>query len=163
MSAAATPVIGQDAAAMLPLRGATLPFLSFAFAYFAFAYFFSALVRGVTATLAPALSAELGLNAGHLVGLFCVSSTVVALSQPAVGQAFAPALAGRALSAYNLVIFVGVFLLQWGLGLAIDRFKALGWTLESSYQGAFALLAGCCLLSYVWFLRRDDRAAARLA
>jgi MFS family permease len=36
------------------------------FASFAFGYFFSALVRGVTATLAPTFSAELGLNAGQL-------------------------------------------------------------------------------------------------
>ena len=36
------------------------------FACFAFAYFFSALVRGVTATLAPSFSAELGLQAADL-------------------------------------------------------------------------------------------------
>ena len=36
------------------------------FAAFAFAYFFSALLRAVTATLAPAFSAELGLSAGDL-------------------------------------------------------------------------------------------------
>ncbi|HMC14611.1 MAG TPA: MFS transporter [Albitalea sp.] len=123
------------------------------------------IARGLPLSLAMLVGAVLlGRHAGALVwGLFCVSSTVVALSQPAVGQAFAPALAGRALSAYNLVIFVGVFLLQWGLGLAIDDFKTIGWTLESSYQGAFALLAGCCTVSYVWFLRRDDRVPQRLA
>jgi len=82
----------------------------------------------------------------------------VSLSQPAIGQAFPAALAGRALSAYNLVIFVGVFVLQWGIGVAIDTFKAFGFSVESAYQGAFALLAGCCALSYVWFLRRDDSA-----
>jgi hypothetical protein len=122
------------------------------------------IARGLPLSLALLIAAVLlGRHAGALVwGLYCVSSTMVALSQPAVGQAFAPALAGRALSAYNLVIFVGVFLLQWTLGLAIDGFKALGGSLESSYQGAFALLAGCCTLSYVWFLRRDDRAPARL-
>ena len=36
------------------------------FLAFAFAYFFSALLRAVTATLAPAFSAELGLSAGDL-------------------------------------------------------------------------------------------------
>ncbi len=36
------------------------------FAAFAFAYFFSALLRAVTATLAPAFSAELDLSAGDL-------------------------------------------------------------------------------------------------
>ena len=47
--------------------------------------------------------------------IFCMTSTFVSLAQPAVGMAFAPALAGRALSAYNLVIFAGVFVVQWGI------------------------------------------------
>ena len=103
------------------------------------------------------LAVLLGSRAGAWVwGLFCVSCTVVSLSQPAIGQAFPPALAGRALSAYNLLIFVGVFVLQWGIGLVIDALQAIGWRVESSFQGAFALLAGCCAMSYVWFLRRGD-------
>ena len=43
-------------------KGAIVP----AFLCFAFAYFFSALARAITATLAPALNAELGLTAGNL-------------------------------------------------------------------------------------------------
>ena len=58
--------------------------------------------------------------------LFCVTSTFLALAQPAVGMAFPPSLAGRALSAYNLVIFVGVFVVQWGIGLLVDGFQAAG-------------------------------------
>jgi predicted MFS family arabinose efflux permease len=91
---------------------------------------------------------------------FCVACTFVSLSQPAVGQAFPKSLAGRALSAYNLVIFAGIFVLQWGIGLAIDLFVARGWPLVSAYRAAMALLAGCMVLSYLWFLRHDDRVAA---
>ena len=69
------------------------------------------------------------------------------------------ALAGRALSAYNLVIFAGVFVLQWGLGVAIDTLQAAGWDTVSAYRGSFALMALCCALSYLWFLWRDDGAA----
>ena len=121
----------------------------------------SLIARGIPLCLLVLVAAVLlGRDAGAAVwGLFCVTSTFVSLSQPAVAQAFPAALAGRALSAYNLVIFVGVFLLQWGIGLAIDVFKAFGFSIESAYQGAFALLAGCCTFSYVWFLRRDDRTA----
>jgi predicted MFS family arabinose efflux permease len=121
----------------------------------------SLIARGMPLCLAVLMFAVLlgDLATAWAWGAFCVTSTVVSLSQPAVGQAFPTALAGRALSAFNLLIFVGVFLLQWGIGLAIDGFKALGWTVESSFQGAFALLALCCLASYVWFLRRDDRTA----
>ena len=106
-------------------------------------------------------SVMLGRHAGAWAwGLFCVTSTFVALSQPAIGLAVPSALAGRALSAYNLVIFAGVFVLQWGLGLGIDAFKAKGWTTEAAFQGAFALFAVCCTLSYVWFLHRDDSVVA---
>ena len=90
--------------------------------------------------------------------LFCAGSSVVSLSQPAVGLAFPSALAGRALSAFNLVIFLGVFVLQWGIGLAIDLLRSLGWNTLSAYRGGFALLAGCCVLSYLWFLWQPDQA-----
>lgn len=91
--------------------------------------------------------------------VFCAGSSVVSLSQPAVGQAFDAGLAGRALSAFNLVIFLGVFAVQWGLGLAIDVFRAIGWDTVSAYRGAIALFAVCCALSYVWFLCRAENAS----
>lgn len=91
--------------------------------------------------------------------LFCVASTFVSLSQPAIGQAFPATLAGRALSAYNLAIFAGVFSIQWGIGLVIDGLRARGWSDLSAFRGAFALFAACCILSYVWFLCCDDTAA----
>lgn len=87
--------------------------------------------------------------------LFCVSCTVLSLSQPAVGQAFPAALAGRALSAYNLVIFAGIFALQWGLGLLIDAVGRGGGSTLSAFRAAFALFGLCCALSYLWFLRHD--------
>jgi predicted MFS family arabinose efflux permease len=89
--------------------------------------------------------------------LFCATSTFVSLSQPAIAQTFPQALVGRALSAYNLVIFLGIFVTQWGMGLVIDALKAAGWRTESSFQAAFALMAAACLFSYVWFLRGRDR------
>lgn len=89
--------------------------------------------------------------------VFCVSSTVVTLAQPAVGQAFPPALAGRALSAYNLVVFLGIFAIQWAIGGAIDGLLALGLGMQAAYQGAFAGLALACIGSYAWFLGFDDR------
>jgi hypothetical protein len=89
--------------------------------------------------------------------LWCVLSTCVSLSQPAVAQAFPSAWAGRALSAFNLVIFGGVFCLQWGIGLVIDALGALGWARVASFQGAVGLFALCCLLAQAWFLFRQRR------
>lgn len=83
---------------------------------------------------------------------WCVLSSGVSLSQPAVGQAFPAAWAGRALSAFNLVIFGGVFCLQWGIGLGIDALAALGWSRTASFQGAIGLFAGCCAAAHASFL-----------
>ncbi len=87
---------------------------------------------------------------------FCTCSTFASLSQPAVGLAFPASLAGRALSAYNLVVFSGVFAVQWVIGLGIDMLRAWGWTMVAAFQGAFALFAACCAGAYVWFLVFDD-------
>lgn len=87
-----------------------------------------------------------------LWALYCVSCTFVSLAQPAIGMAFAPEQAGRALSAYNLVIFSGVFVVQWGIGLLIDGFKALGWAEIAAFQAAFGLFLACCMASYAYFV-----------
>ena len=84
--------------------------------------------------------------------IYCITCTFVSLAQPAVGMAFPPNLAGRALSAYNLVIFSGVFTIQWGIGLLIDGFKALGWPEVASFQAALSVFLICCIGSYVHFL-----------
>ncbi len=83
--------------------------------------------------------------------LFCMSSSVLGLAQPAVGMAFPQVLAGRALTAYNLVIFAGVFVMQWGIGLLIDVFQAMGLADVASFQAALAVFLCCCLASYAFF------------
>jgi predicted MFS family arabinose efflux permease len=89
--------------------------------------------------------------------LWCVACTFVSLSQPAVGQAFPMAQAGRALSAFNLVIFGGVFCLQWGIGLAIDAAQRLGLDELAAFRAAFGAFGGCCVAAYAWFLHRRPR------
>jgi predicted MFS family arabinose efflux permease len=86
------------------------------------------------------------------LALFCVSSTFVSLSQPAVGMVFPASLAGRALSAYNLVIFLGVFVVQWGIGLLIDAFRAGGLAEIAAFRAALGVFLACSVLSYAYFL-----------
>ena len=93
-----------------------------------------------------------GEGAALMLAAFCVSSTFVSLAQPAVGMAFAPHLAGRALSAYNLVIFAGIFVVQWGIGLGVDLARGLGLGTVAAYQAAFAVFGGCSLLSWLFFV-----------
>jgi len=82
--------------------------------------------------------------------LWCVGTSVVTLSQPAVAQAFPAALVGRALSAYNLLIFAGVFLLQWGIGVLVDSLQARGWPAAEAFRLSVAMLALLCTLAYLW-------------
>jgi MFS family permease len=93
--------------------------------------------------------------------LWCVLTSVITLSQPAVGQAFPAALAGRALSAFNLMIFVGVFAVQWGIGLGIDALRSAGWSAEQAHRLAFAGFLGLCLLAGLWLNLSRWRAARR--
>lgn len=86
--------------------------------------------------------------------LFCVCSTFVSLSLPALAMTFPQALAGRALSAYNLVIFLGVFVVQWGVGLAVDGFAAAGLGTVAAYQSGMALFLACNGGAYAWFVWR---------
>ena len=90
---------------------------------------------------------------GAAWALFCVSCTFVSLSQPAVGMAFPQALAGRALSAFNLVIFAGVFVVQWGIGLAVDAFAAAGLSTIESFRAAMGVFLACNTGAYLWFAR----------
>ena len=107
------------------------------------------------ALLLLAAVVALGAAAGApLWAAWCVSCTFVSLSQPAVAQAFPPALAGRALSAFNLVIFAGVFCVQWGIGLSIDALVGIGWPRPDAFRAAFALFGLCSVAAYVWFLWR---------
>ena len=110
---------------------------------------------GLPASLAVlAAIVVLGEDAGWpMWALFCVSSTFVSLSQPAVAMALPLHAAGRALSAFNLVIFAGVFVLQWGIGLAIDALALPGWDLATRYRGAVALFGLCGVIAYVAFWR----------
>jgi predicted MFS family arabinose efflux permease len=93
---------------------------------------------------------------------WCVSCTFTSLSQPAVGQAFPSALAGRALSAFNLVIFLGVFAVQWGLGLLVDAFLPAAGAALPAYRAAFAVWGALALASYLWLLwATPDRLGAQ--
>lgn len=113
---------------------------------------------GTPLTFAPIailIGAGHALSAGTaaILSIYCVTSTVVALAQPAVGMAFPAALAGRALSAFNLMIFCGIFCVQWGVGLLIDALRALGWAEVAAYQGAMGAFGLCCIAAYLHFLR----------
>lgn len=84
--------------------------------------------------------------------LWCASASVVSLAQPALAQVFPVHMAGRALSAFNLVVFVGVFVLQWGIGASIDAFRATGVGVVDAFRFTGAGFLALVLASYGWYL-----------
>ncbi|HEY6510701.1 MAG TPA: MFS transporter [Burkholderiaceae bacterium] len=85
------------------------------------------------------------------LALWCACTSVITLCQPAVAQAYPKAEAGRALSAFNLLIFLGVFAGQWGMGLAIDALMAAGWAQAASHRAAMALLLLGTVAAGTWY------------
>jgi MFS family permease len=86
--------------------------------------------------------------------VFFVTCSAVAMAQPAIGMAFPDHLAGRALSAYNLMIFAGVFAMQWLFGWLIDLGAALDTSVPTRFVLALACLGATTLGSWLWFLWR---------
>ncbi len=96
--------------------------------------------------------ALLGSSAGWwAIALFCGLATVISLAQPALGLTVPPHQAGRAMTAFNLLLFAGAFFWQWGMGLLIDGLKSAGWIEPNAYRAVFGLIALCHLLGYAWF------------
>lgn len=79
-----------------------------------------------------------------------------------VAQAFPLAWSGRANTAFNLTLFAGAFLLQWGIGIVVDALQAAGWTPAEAYRAAFAALLAGQVGALVWLVAagNPDRAPA---
>ncbi len=85
--------------------------------------------------------------------LYCMACTTVSLAQPAVGLAFPETLVGRGLSAYNLVIFFGIFAVQWGVGLCIDLFGWMGLSVIAAFKSSMLVYFVLAVASYIYMLQ----------
>mgnify|MGYP000985222789 FL=1 len=81
----------------------------------------------------------------------CFSLSNVSYSLAA--QAFPPALSGRANTALNLLVFLGAFGLQWGIGILVDALQTQGWASDAAFRAAFFTLLGGQLLALLWMVR----------
>ena len=88
--------------------------------------------------------------------LFIVSAVFLSLIQPAVGMAFSVSNAGKALTSYNLLIFIGAFFLQWIIGLIIDLGLSLNYSEIASFQLAMSFVLVTSLISYLYFLIKNN-------
>ncbi|MFZ2853088.1 MAG: MFS transporter [Rhodocyclaceae bacterium] len=73
----------------------------------------------------------------------------LAYSQAAGG--FPLALSGRANTAFNLLVFIGAFGTQWGIGLLIDFLQTQGQSAANAHRSSFLALLGLQIAAYLWF------------
>ncbi len=74
------------------------------------------------------------------------------LAYPALTRAFPEAISGRVLTAYNMLMFMGGFVLQSGIGIMIQALLDAGSSRTHAYQGAFGALLTTQFLALVWFV-----------
>ena len=90
-------------------------------------------------------------------GVFSCFGTL-AYSQMSAG--FPVALSGRANSTFNLMVFLGAFGLQWGMGVLIDMLQASGHSTEIAHRNAFVVLFVLQAVA-VWILIGARRTGAK--
>ena len=98
----------------------------------------------------------LGPKAGafHLA-FFAASSVFLSLTQPAVGMAFSLSNAGKALTSFNLLLFIGAFALQWIIGIIIDSSVSLGFSEVIAFKAGMMFILITSFFSYLFFLVKN--------
>lgn len=81
-----------------------------------------------------------------------VFSSFGTLTYALMSTGFPVALSGRANTTLNLLVFLGAFGLQWGMGGLIDILQASGHSIGIAHRDAFAALFVLQLAAYVWML-----------
>ena len=83
-------------------------------------------------------------------GFFGTASTLI---YAILSQAFAPELAGRVNTAFNLLVFIAAFVMQWGLGVVVGLWPrtATGGYAAQGYSAGLGLLAALQIAALVWF------------
>jgi len=97
-----------------------------------------------------------GENAGAIhFTIYLLTSIVLTLTQPAVALSFPTSLAGKSLTSFNLLIFIGTFIMQWGIGLVIDLCQFLGKEEVQSFKISFTVYLIICIFSYSYFVMKN--------
>jgi len=84
--------------------------------------------------------------------LLGVSFSLSNIAYSQLSAVFPVALSGRVNTALNLMVFVGAFGLQWGIGAALDLGTAQGLTYAGAFKWTLGLMLAAQLLAYAWFL-----------
>lgn len=96
---------------------------------------------------------------GWLVHALLISSGI--MTYATCNKPFPKQLTGRSSTALNLMIFIGAFSIQWGIGLGIDAFQAAGFSASDAMRASLAVLWLLQLGSWLWYAR-PGRATSHL-
>jgi len=98
----------------------------------------------------------LGPQAGaYHWAFFAAVSVFLSLTQPAVGMAFSLSNAGKALTSFNLLLFIGAFVLQWVIGVLIDYSISFGFSEITGFKVAMIFFLITSFFSYLFFLIKN--------
>jgi len=53
---------------------------------------------------------------------------------------------------YNLSLFIGAFIVQWGIGYLVDLGTAAGWSKANAFDMALGVFLITQAVSFAWFL-----------
>ena len=84
--------------------------------------------------------------------LFAITCASFVLAQSIIVLYFPKHYSGRVSTSYNLTLFIGAFIVQWGIGHMLDLGIALGWNKTSAYDLALAVFLAIQILGFIWFL-----------
>lgn len=90
---------------------------------------------------------ESGLYYWYIFGLM---ATGYILGQSLIQTHFPKSITGRASTAYNLMLFVGAFFVQWGVGVLVDVFIGMGIDKPQALRYSLLMLFTLQVISYVW-------------
>ncbi|MBI04274.1 MAG: MFS transporter [Pelagibacteraceae bacterium] len=98
----------------------------------------------------------LGSKAGAFqLSIFVVSCIFLSLAQPAVGLAFPLYNVGKALTSFNLLVFIGAFFMQWMIGIIIDFTIYIGFSEIAGFKAGFSFVLFTSFFSYIYFFIKN--------
>jgi sugar phosphate permease len=101
---------------------------------------------------------DVSLPGWLLVTVLCLSGSGANLAYVSLSDAFGPAMAGRAQTSLNLLLFLAAALIQSGIGGALDLVQAFGVSGGAPFHYALVLglLIVTQILSVIWFAGLPD-------
>ncbi len=82
--------------------------------------------------------------------LFSLAATSFILAQSVFSQFFPSSISGKASTSFNMLIFGGAIIVQWGIGFFIDKFMEHGLDKVEALTLAFKIMILCQVASYIW-------------